>query len=88
MQLSYTKEEFHQFIIIYIREYLLQGRGYTDLDIGDDAAPWLYFIDELHKKGILSKLMQVKSQDDLVIQTDQKRIKGNIESTDRVIVLS
>jgi len=90
MQLSYTKEEWHQFLIIYIRDYLSDNNKFlVQENISDyDDAPWLYFLDELQKKGVLSKLMSVKNQDNIKIFSDEKRMKPLIDKKGKVVIIS
>ena len=66
MQLSYTKEEWHQFVIMYIRDYLTTNNSFLDdKQLSDyDDAPWLYFLQEMAKRGVLAKLMSVKSEEE------------------------
>jgi len=90
MQLSYTKEEWHQFVIMYIRDYLTTNNSFLDdKQLSDyDDAPWLYFLQEMTKRGVLAKLMSVKSEDNIKIFSDEKRMRNNINKTGHVVIIS
>ena len=75
MQNSYTKEQFDEFIIQYIRESLKDKRLYefvgNSIDEYNDNK-WNYFLKILNSRGILGKLIALKSKDSLNITNDVK----------------
>jgi len=71
MQDLYTKNEFDEFIIQYIRESLKDKQKYMLVDNYEDDK-WGYFLKLLYLRGMSGVLNSLKSKDDLRIRTDVK----------------
>lgn len=91
MQKTYTRNEFHNFIIYYIRDNVKKSQNLLN-DNQDkseyDEASWLYFLNKLEDKGVYSDLMSLKSRDDLKIRSDSQLMDNLIRSKNKMTLLS
>jgi hypothetical protein len=71
MQTIFTKDEFDEFIIQYIRESLKNKRDYILVEEYEDDK-WGYFLKLLNSRGIEGQLNSRKQYDNLKIRTDVK----------------
>jgi len=69
MQDLYTKDEFDEFIIQYIRESLKDKRKYMLVENYEDDK-WGYFLKLLNSRGMGGILNSLRSNDNLKIRTD------------------
>jgi len=94
MQKTYNNTEFHKFLIYYVRDYLLHqnsenNNSYYDKDeYAEDESQWIYFINLLLQRGVLSQLLSLKSHDDLNIYADMKIIRNNLEHDNTIKIQS